>query len=326
MRVLHRLGLLTAGSILGFRAFSRFTDGVFEPEPTPAALRRFQAVCWQADALACGEREGADIPYRASVLASVFGGGLQALGIQAVCTALPACERCPLAEDCRWCHGTAAQATGASEIQALARNGAAKHLGTDQLLQGLFDLEDDARAALHSRLATTPLRRLAAQAPPELQGWLDGSAVPPEKLLLVFELCRRFNEERLEVGVAFQTPWDLFKHFRMRLRDLKQEQFIAVLLDNKKRYLSDHVITQGTLDASPVHPREVFLAAIRESAAALVIVHNHPSGDPKPSRDDIEVTLQLRQVGQLVGIPVVDHVIIAGDTYASLLDLGLLEK
>jgi DNA repair protein RadC len=118
----------------------------------------------------------------------------------------------------------------------------------------------------------------------------------------------------------------VFKHFRIRLRDLKQEQFIVVLLDNKKRYLNDLVITQGTLNTSPVHPREVFNAAIRERAASVVVVHNHPSGDPNPSREDIHVTQQLIKVGELVGIPVLDHVIIADDLYLSMLEQGLLKS
>ena len=111
----------------------------------------------------------------------------------------------------------------------------------------------------------------------------------------------------------------------MRLRDLKQEQFIAVLLDNKRRYLDDRVITQGLLDTSPVHPRELFNAAIRESAAAVVVVHNHPTGDPTPSREDLAITRSLIQAGELIGIPVLDHLIIADDRYISLLEEGLLK-
>jgi DNA repair protein RadC len=108
------------------------------------------------------------------------------------------------------------------------------------------------------------------------------------------------------------------------MRDLKQEQFIVVMLDNKKKYLSDKVITQGTLNSAPIHPRDVFHSAIRESAASVVIVHNHPSGDPTASKEDIAITRHLMEAGELVGIPVLDHVIIADEKYTSIMEQGLI--
>ncbi len=242
-----------------------------------------------------------------------------------MCGEVPDCPRCPLQAECRWHAGPPEAAPEPAALWAQARLDRAQHLETGQLLQGLFDLDEAGREALERALAGTTLRRLAGLSQAELEARLDGVGLAPAKLRLLFELCRRFNEERMAVGVSFQTPWDVFRHFRMRMRDLRQERFIVVLLDNKKRYLADHVVTQGTLDASPVHPREVFNAAIRESAASLVIVHNHPSGDATPSRDDVEVTRQLMAVGRLVGIPVIDHVIIADDRYTSLRERGAME-
>jgi len=200
-----------------------------------------------------------------------------------------------------------------------------EHLRIDELLQGLCNLPASAAEQVRQRLGSTTWRSLAGCSAQELEEAFGFQDHLPEQVAVTIELCRRFNEERMEVGDSFQTPWDVFKHFRIRLRDLKQEQFIVVLLDNKKRYLSDLIITKGTLNSSPVHPRDVFNAAIRERAASIVIVHNHPSGDPQPSREDVHVTQQLIKVGELVGIPVMDHVIIADDQYVSMLEQGLLK-
>jgi len=104
----------------------------------------------------------------------------------------------------------------------------------------------------------------------------------------------------------------------------KQEQFIIVLLDNKHRYLAEEDVTKGILNKSLVHPREVFASAIEHRAAALICVHNHPSGDPEPSQEDFRITERLVEVGKLVGIPVLDHVIVGGDNYTSFADNGLL--
>ena len=141
---------------------------------------------------------------------------------------------------------------------------------------------------------------------------------------LLLEVGRRLAEEPLTPGEEIRTSWHVFSHFRLRLRDDKQEQLIALLLDTHRRFLAERVITRGTLDSSPVHPRELFRAAVRESAAGVIIVHNHPSGDPAPSRDDLNVTRQLMQAGETMGIPVLDHVIIGNDRYLSLYEEGLM--
>lgn len=103
------------------------------------------------------------------------------------------------------------------------------------------------------------------------------------------------------------------------------EQFGVVLLDTKHRVLRTTVISVGTLDASLVHPREVFREATSGGAAAIVLFHNHPSGDPAPSQDDVQLTLRLVRAGELMGIHVLDHVILAETRFCSLRDLGKLE-
>jgi DNA repair protein RadC len=108
------------------------------------------------------------------------------------------------------------------------------------------------------------------------------------------------------------------------LRDRKQEEFWAMYLDTQNRILSERRITIGLLNSSLVHPREVFAPAIALAAASCILAHNHPSGDPDPSPEDLEVTLQLVESGRLLGIPVRDHIVLGDSTFVSLLERGLL--
>ena len=165
-------------------------------------------------------------------------------------------------------------------------------------------------------------RRLAALGLPEL---CAVKGIGPAKAALihaVLEIAKRFGEEEFVPGAPFRGSYDVYAHFRERLGNECHEQFYAILLDNKHRKLKDVRISQGSLTSSVVHPREVYLPVIRESAAAVVFVHNHPSGDPTPSREDIELTHRLRQVGELVGVRVLDHVIIGKGRFISFVDDG----
>lgn len=323
--VLRSSGVLAMASRRGYTAYARFTQGKFIPTFTPNSLRQWQAICWQASEFF---EDGADDPFaahRANHLAASFAGRFNMLGIEGVCGDIPECEKCPLNAECRWFNDSQNEHTEPHEIMALVRKGQVESMPTEQLFQGLFNMTLEDSEFLKERLAGTPLRELAAKSSHELRSIFGDNLILPENLQILFELCKRFNEERMSVGKTFKTAWDVFSHFRMRLRDLKQEQFIAVLLNNRRQYLSDKVITKGTLNSSPVHPREVFNAAIRESAACVIIVHNHPSGDPKPSAEDIEVTKILRKAGELVGIPILDHIVIADDRYTSLIEEGLIK-
>lgn len=152
------------------------------------------------------------------------------------------------------------------------------------------------------------------------------SGVGPAKqatLRAAFELGRRLAAGRRAPGTALRGPADIFRHFHPTLRDAPHERFLVVLLDGRHRLLRHELVSQGTLTASLVHPREVFRPALRESAAALVLVHNHPSGDPAPSAEDREVTARLVRAGELLGIPVIDHVVVAERGYVSLRETGL---
>ena len=104
----------------------------------------------------------------------------------------------------------------------------------------------------------------------------------------------------------------------------REEHFAVLLLNTKNHILAMPVISQGSLTASVVHPREVFEAAVRHAAASMILLHNHPSGDPSPSREDIAVTERLVKAGQVMDIPVLDHIIIGNNSFASLKEKGLM--
>lgn len=168
------------------------------------------------------------------------------------------------------------------------------------------------------------LRGLSQRTPAELESLPGLGSARAARLLAAVEIGRRLSSEPLARGAVLRSSTDVFRHFHAAMRDLPFEQFRVVLLDGKHRFLRDELVSQGTLTSSPVHPREVFGPAIRHSAAAVVLVHNHPSGDPSPSADDLEITRRLCDVGALVGIRVLDHVVLGDGSYASFAERGLL--
>lgn len=121
----------------------------------------------------------------------------------------------------------------------------------------------------------------------------------------------------------FSSSKEVFDLF-VNLRDETKEHFLALHLDSKNRLSCMDVVSTGSLNASIVHPREVFKTALLSSAAAVILLHNHPSGDPTPSREDLELTGRLKEAGELLGIRVLDHVIVGDGCYVSLADRGLL--
>lgn len=138
------------------------------------------------------------------------------------------------------------------------------------------------------------------------------------------ELGRRMAAEAREAGVPIRGPKDVAAAFSPRLQDAPVEEFHVAILDAQHRLERDILITRGLLNSSLVHPREVFREAIAERAAAVVLVHNHPSGDPTPSQEDKAVTQQLVAAGRLLDIPVHDHVIVGRGRYVSFAESGLL--
>lgn len=123
-------------------------------------------------------------------------------------------------------------------------------------------------------------------------------------------------------GSRYTSPDQIFETFKF-LRDETKEYFIAIHLDGKNRIICIDQVSVGSLNQSIVHPREVFKTSLLSSAAAIILLHNHPSGDPTPSREDMEITKRLREAGDLLGIRILDHIVI-GDTYISFVERGVL--
>ncbi len=143
-------------------------------------------------------------------------------------------------------------------------------------------------------------------------------------LRAALELGRRAVSSPLHVGVRIRGSQDVYRHYHAHLRGLKHELFKVILLDGKNRIIRDATISKGSLTASIVHPREAFNPAIRDSAGAVVFIHNHPSGDSTPSREDHQLTKRLVACGELLGIKVLDHLVVGDGRYYSFADQGCL--
>jgi DNA repair protein RadC len=148
-------------------------------------------------------------------------------------------------------------------------------------------------------------------------------SIPDERVDLVREIAARYGEKRI-VGQSFDNAKQVYEHFKIRLGTARQEEFHVLILDNKHRVIHEKMITLGTLNQSLCHPREIFAPAIELRATSIILIHCHPSGDPKPSKQDIEITKRLQEVGEIMGIKVMDHVII-GDDYFSFVDQDLMQ-
>ena len=168
------------------------------------------------------------------------------------------------------------------------------------------------------------LRRLAARPPAELVRLAGVGPTKAARLLAAFELAARIAREGRAALPRIREPEDVVRLFQSRLRDLAVEEFHHLALDSQSQVLRDVLVTRGLLNSSLVHPREVFRPAIAEAAAGIIVVHNHPSGDPTPSAEDRAVTRQLAAAGQLLDLPLYDHVILAGDRFISFATEGLL--
>ena len=192
-------------------------------------------------------------------------------------------------------------------------------LGTGGARQSALDCARIVLDASHGslgRLAGTPLATLR-----RVHGVGEARAAAVHAAL---ELGRRMAVEARDAGAPLRGPKDVLATFGPRLQDLPVEEFHVAILDAQHRLERDLLITRGLLNSSLVHPREVFREAIAERAAAVILVHNHPSGDPTPSAEDRVVTEQLVAAGRLLDIPVHDHIIVGRGKYVSFAEAGLL--
>jgi DNA repair protein RadC len=176
------------------------------------------------------------------------------------------------------------------------------------------------------RVSEGSLRRLASMLE---RGTVDVPGVGPavaSRVAAALELGRRLAREGPRSRPQIQQAHDVYTLCSPYLRDLPQEEFRVLLLDTRNRVERELLITRGTVDTSLVHAREVFRAAVVENAASLILVHNHPSGDPSPSPEDRAITRQLAEASQVIGVPILDHVIIGDGRYLSFAEAGLLAR
>lgn len=137
------------------------------------------------------------------------------------------------------------------------------------------------------------------------------------QLIAALELGKRAKQHTIERKTKIASPNDVIQFFNSELGDLRVEKFIAVFLNTKNEVINWEVISVGSLNASIVHPREVFNRAIKKSASSIIVIHNHPSGHIDPSREDHAITDRLVEAGKMIGIPIVDHIIIGKGHYYS---------
>ena len=201
----------------------------------------------------------------------------------------------------------AAVLTDAELIAILLRTGTAEKSAID------IASEMTADGGLYKRLAgITRLNELT-----NIKGLGQAKAAT---VLAALEIGRRIASAKPIEKIHLSCPQDVADFLMPRLRYAAKEQFVVILLNNKNKVIGTEVVSEGSLSSSIVHPREVFAPAILHHAAAIMVAHNHPSGDTKPSIEDEEVTRQLLRSGKVLGIPMIDHVIIGDGNYYSFLE------
>jgi len=169
------------------------------------------------------------------------------------------------------------------------------------------------------------LKTLANMSVDELQKDYHGiGPARASQLKAALELARRRRDFEKPSTLRFTNSRAVFEAFRDYFHGRKQEEFWVAVLDAKNKLIKQALVTKGTLMGSLVHPREIFYVAIKSLGAGIIALHNHPSGDPEPSVDDHRVTRQIAEAGKALGIPLLDHIIIAGGTYYSFKDGGML--
>lgn len=179
-------------------------------------------------------------------------------------------------------------------------------------------------------LATQLLKRfesLKGLAQADFAQLKEVSGIGPAKacqIMAAFELGKRVAMFSGNVKPIIRQPTDIFDYFRDQMSLLTKEVFRVVVLDTKNRIVKDQIISEGTLNASIVHPRDVFRVAIIHSAASIILLHNHPSGDPTPSQEDIDITRRLVEIGKIMDMKVLDHIIIGGGKFTSMKEMKLL--
>jgi len=194
------------------------------------------------------------------------------------------------------------------------------------LLLGTGSRKESALGLARRLLAQEGIFGLGKWSPARLSRFPGIGSAKAARILAACELGRRRERINHTVKTAVHSPEDMARIAFSRLRDADRECFLAVFLDTKNRVISEQIISRGSLDQTPVHPRELFRPALEHSAAALALAHNHPSGDCQPSRADLSLTWQLLEAAKVLGIRLLDHVIIGDGKFTSLARQGYFQN
>lgn len=274
------------------------------------------------------------------LLIALFSGGRRRRPVEPVCTTTPRCEICALSPCCAFFRYRPPSAPlpesrpirqWSAEERPRERLLAGERLTNAELLAIILRTGSGRRSAvdlareLLARFGT--LHRLASAGLDEISRVHGIGPAKAAEIRAALELGRRVMQPESDERDGLRTvasSRDVFETYRPRYKNATQEEFLLLTLNTKNRITREVVISLGTLNSSIVHPRDVFNHALREAAAGVIFVHNHPSGDPAPSREDITLTARLCEGGRLLGIKVLDHVIIGATRYYSFADEGEL--
>lgn len=187
--------------------------------------------------------------------------------------------------------------------------------------QSVLELAGELLRLVPEREGFTGIRRLSLQ---ELSAVRGIGKVKAVQLKCMLEIARRMAREEAGDGICFSNPASVAEYYMEDLRHEEQEVLLLLMLNQKGRLLREKYIFKGTVNASMVSPREIFLEALSARAVQIVLLHNHPSGDASPSREDLQVTRRVKEAGELIGIALTDHIIIGEHTYVSFREKNYL--
>lgn len=263
-----------------------------------------------------------------SLVLRLYAAGMEGVVKKAICGDIPHCRECGITKDCEFYNAPPGwKEARLPPAKRLIREGV-ESLSDEEvvalLLAGNRAGEEAITTARNLLSRFGGFRALAAATYGELASLRDLGPAEALRLAVCGAFYRRALAEQRTPGPVIRSPRDIYEFCYPRMRDLKKEEFVVLLLDQKNRILREEKISVGTLTESLVHPREVFGPAIRESAAALVFVHNHPSGDSTPSQADRDLTRRLCDAAHLMQFRVLDHIIIGDGNFTSFSEQGWL--
>lgn len=146
------------------------------------------------------------------------------------------------------------------------------------------------------------------------------------QVLCIGELSKRIARTPVRSSVTFRDPETIAEYYMETLRHEEQEHVICLMLDTKSRFIGDVELTKGTVNLALISPREIFVAALQRHAVFIILIHNHPSGDPMPSQEDKNVTMRVEEAGRLIGVSLLDHIVIGDRRYFSFAQAGLIRR